>query len=215
MTTNREDYLKTIYHLNQQFDKVTNRKIADALDISAASVSEMLKKLEQEKFIEIDNGHVLLTAVGKLLAEKVISKHRLWETFLLTKLNYDWHEVHDQAEILEHVTDDVLMERLNGFLNYPSHCPHGDGIFINQKSQSINQQLLGELKVGDQGKIVRVVDDPLLLTYLNKNHLELFTQFKVVEIDPYDQSMKLLIDDKYIDLVHKATNNLYVELINK
>ena len=215
MTTNREDYLKTIYHLNQQFDKVTNRKIANALDISAASVSEMLKKLEQEKFIEIDNGHVLLTPVGKLLAEKVISKHRLWETFLLTKLNYDWHEVHAQAEILEHVTDDLLMERLNGFLNYPLHCPHGDDIFINQKSQSVNQQLLNELKVGDKGKIVRVVDDPLLLTYLNKNHLELFTQFQVVAIDPYDQSMRLLIDDKYIDLVHKATCNLYVELINK
>ena len=124
MTNNREDYLKTIFRLYESGEKVTNKKISIHLNVAPPSVSEMLKKLQSEDFITFEGNEIILTKTGMQESKRILSCHRLWETFLLEKLHYNWQDVHEQADLLEHVTNDELKKHLNVYLNYPRTCPH-------------------------------------------------------------------------------------------
>ncbi len=132
MTINQEDYLKAIFELLEKNEKVTNKKISLRLNINKASVTEMLKRLINQGYVLYDdNLGFSLTDVGEVIAKKLISKHRLWEVFLINMLNYHNQNVHHEAEELEHATSDELMEMLNKFLNCPKKCPHGQTIYMN------------------------------------------------------------------------------------
>lgn len=133
MTTNREDYLKTIYILEEKNDRVTNKIIANHFDIAPSSVSEMLKKLQKEGYIYLEKTNIFLTEKGKKKAEEILNIHRIWETFLVDFLNFEGEEIHQQAELLEHVTSKELFEKLNAYLKYPKNCPHGSKIYCNLK----------------------------------------------------------------------------------
>ena len=102
MTNNREDYLKTIFRLYESGEKVTNKKISIHLNVAPPSVSEMLKKLQSEDFITFKGNEIILTKTGMQESKRILSCHRLWETFLLEKLHYNWQDVHEQADLLEH-----------------------------------------------------------------------------------------------------------------
>ena len=129
MSRSIEDYLKGIYSL-QKKNEYSNKKLAEYLNISPASVSEMIKKLVNDKYLTIDKKNIRLTEKGNAFALNVIRKHRVWEVFLFEKLGYEKEEVHKEAEILEHVTSDKLLQRLEEFLFYPTECPHGKQFFI-------------------------------------------------------------------------------------
>lgn len=124
MTINREDYIKAIYELGGNIKQVSNKNIAESLKISAPSVSEMIKKLLNDGFIdyELYQG-VKLTEYGIKEAMKIRRRHLLWEVFLVEKLGYSWEEIDEEAEKLEHVTSVKLEERLDKYLNYPKFCP--------------------------------------------------------------------------------------------
>ena len=127
MTPNREDYLKIILELGGDTTKVNNKQIVSSLDVSAASVSEMISKLVKEELVEHSPYQgVQLTASGLQKASSLIRKHRLWEVFLVEHLDYSWNEVHDDAEVLEHVTSEHLADHLENYLNHPEHCPMKD-----------------------------------------------------------------------------------------
>ena len=120
MTPNREDYLKIILELGGDTTKVNNKQIVSSLDVSAASVSEMISKLVKEELVEHSPYQgVQLTASGLQKASSLIRKHRLWEVFLVEHLDYSWNEVHDDAEVLEHVTSEHLADHLENYLNHP------------------------------------------------------------------------------------------------
>jgi DtxR family Mn-dependent transcriptional regulator len=129
MNISKEDYLKTIYELGGEKEQVSNKDIAKVLKISPPSVSEMIKKLLQDGYVEytVYQG-IRLTEYGAEEARKIRRRHLLWEVFLVEKLGYDPEEVHDEAEKLEHVTNKKLEEKLDEYLNYPKVCPHGSNI---------------------------------------------------------------------------------------
>ena len=132
MTVNREDYLKTIYELGGETNKIGTKNIATALKVSPPSVSEMIKILVREGYVayELYKG-VILTPSGLEKAQKIKRRHLLWEVFLAEKLGYDEDDVHSEAEILEHVTSPKLEEMLEKYLDYPKACPHGTPIEKN------------------------------------------------------------------------------------
>lgn len=131
MNSSREDYLQTIYRLSLENGFTKNKDIAEYLGISKASVSEMLKKLESDGMVEFLGTKVSLSEDGIIFAEKLLSVHRLWEYFLFNVLEMPEKEIHEQADLLEHVTGPKLREALNRFLDYPTSSPGGKSIYKN------------------------------------------------------------------------------------
>src|SRR5471030_3209256 len=119
-TFTEENYLKAIYHLSLQSDSVSTNQIAASLNTKAASVTDMLKKLADKALINYTRYQgVSLTAEGEKIAVHIIRKHRLWEYFLVEKLDFKWDQVHDMAEEMEHISSKELVDRLDKFMGYP------------------------------------------------------------------------------------------------
>src|ERR1700754_3172246 len=128
-TLAEENYLKSIYHLSLQADSVSTNQLAALLNTKASSVTDMLKKLAEKTLINYTPYQgVTLTATGEKIAISIVRKHRLWEYFLVEKLSFKWDEVHEMAEELEHISSTELIDRLDQFMGYPKHDPHGDPI---------------------------------------------------------------------------------------
>ncbi len=165
-----EDYLKAIYqHTEWQPDPITPSALAAKLGIAPPSVTEMVKKLAAAGLVtHVPYGPLRLTDSGRLRAAAVLRRHRLVETWLVTDMGYGWHEVHDEAEVLEHTISDRLLERIDERLGRPTADPHGDPIPASDGSVPRHPaRLLTETAVGDLGTIVRISDrDPHLLLRL-------------------------------------------------
>src|SRR5690606_8319487 len=125
-----ENYLKALYKLeDKQKGKVNNIALSKALELNPATVLEMVRKLTAKKLVELQpDKSIRLTDKGRKKALLIIRKYRIWEVFLVEKLNYKWHAVHDLAEQLEHIESVDLVKRLESFLGFPSVAPHGDPI---------------------------------------------------------------------------------------
>ena len=181
MSRSIEDYLKGIYTLKKK-KEYSNKKLAEYLNISPASVSEMIKKLANDDYLTIDKKTVKLTEKGNRFALDIIRKHRVWEVFLFEKLGYDKEEVHKEAEILEHVTSNKLLQKLEKFLFYPKECPHGSPIFYDVKNfNEENIIKLSEAEEDDEIVILSVEDNIELYDYLN-----LKEEYIVEKKDPFD-----------------------------
>ena len=122
MTFSEENYLKTIYHITSLSGlEVSTNAIAEKMETKASSVTDMLKKLAEKELIVYKKYQgVLLTEKGKHLAKMIVRKHRLWEVFLVDKLQFSWDEVHDIAEQLEHIKSEKLINKLDDFLCNPT-----------------------------------------------------------------------------------------------
>jgi len=211
-----ENYLKVIYHLSQVSDSaVQTNAIADRMNTRAASVTDMLKKLADKKLLDyIKYQGVTLTESGKMAAVRVVRKHRLWEVFLVEKLNFGWDEVHDIAEELEHINSEVLVERLDNFLGYPKRDPHGDpipdkdGIF--EPSLNIH---LSEMLMGHKGIIIGVSEyAPSFLRHLERLGLTIGVSLELIEITDYDGSAELRVDDKRVNVSREVAQHILIKL---
>lgn len=210
MNSNREDYIKSIYELSEFNTQIHNKMIAAKLNVSPASVSEMLTKLIKADLVKQTNdASIVLTGSGRKLGEKLLRKHRLWETFLVNNLGYRWEEIHDDAEVLEHVTSPMLEERLNHFLNQPEYCPHGSPIYGNTTDKR-HLVPLSSLKENDHGTFARVHDDQALLAYLSSLSFVINDSFVILKIHPYEGPFELSVNDRIIQLSYKAANEIYV-----
>ena len=161
MTFSEENYLKAIYHLTLSSDaEVSTNAIAEMMETKASSVTDMLKKLSEKGLVNYKKYQgVSLTVNGKLAAKMIVRKHRLWEVFLVDKLDFSWDEVHDIAEQLEHIKSEKLINKLDDFLGNPTEDPHGDPIpDANGKIISTEKQLLSELSENQIGICVGVTD---------------------------------------------------------
>ena len=186
MSKSIEDYLKGIYTLKKK-KEYSNKKLAEYLNISPASVSEMIKKLVNEDYLIIEKKKVKLTEKGNNFALDIIRKHRVWEVFLFEKLGYDKEEVHKEAEILEHVTSNRLLQKLEKFLFYPKECPHGSPIFYDLKNfDEANVTRLSEVEEDDEIVILSVEDNIDLYDYLRDLNINLKEQYIVERKDPFD-----------------------------
>ncbi len=192
-----ENYLKAMYKLmTQNADVITTNAIAEKMKTKAASVTDMLKKLSDKKLINYQKYQgVTLTAKGEKVALTIIRKHRLWEMFLVEKLNFKWDEVHDVAEQLEHINSDKLIEQLDKFLNYPKVDPHGDPIPDSNGKLTVPKSYpLSSFKKNDTCLMVGVIDhSPAFLQYLDKSNIELGDEIKIKDVIAFDHSLQIIV----------------------
>ena len=209
-----EDYLKALYHLEMDFNAVSTNSIAEYLDMKPSSVTDMLKKLSEKKFINYQKYKgTSLTKKGKLIALSIIRKHRLWETFLVEKLGFGWDQVHTIAEQLEHIKSEELIENLDNFLGNPKYDPHGDPIPSKDGNiEKMNQKILVELKASQKGIITGVKKGTAsLLNYLDKEKVKLGDSIKVIEILEFDGTYIVEINKRKLTFSEKICQNLLLE----
>lgn len=218
LSQSEENYLKAIYSLElEKNSKIGTSSIAKKIQTKASSVSDMLKKLAEKNLIDYQKYKgVSLTVSGREIAVKIVRSHRIWESFLVNKLNYTWNEVHDIAEQLEHVKSDSLIDRLDSYLNFPTHDPHGDPIPDKDgKIHKTQYHLLKTLNIGDEATLIRVKDSSnSFLAYLDHNEITLNSHLKVIYKESFDHSMLIEINNKQLSISHQITNNLFVQKIN-
>lgn len=213
-TLAEEDYIKAIYHICQQSQEAQTNDIADRLHTKPASVSDMLKKLADKKVLNyIKYRGVTLTEAGMKAALNLVRKHRLWEVFLVEKLNFSWDEVHEVAEQLEHIDSALLIERLDAFLGFPKFDPHGDPI-PNEKGEFVVKPHipLGEMEIGVTGKVLAVQDiSASFLQYLNKVGIYIGAKVSILDKIDYDGSLEVKLDEQKTILVSKeVAKNIFV-----
>ena len=200
LTYAEENYLKAIYHLSEEGKKeVSTNSISDELKTKPASVSDMIKKLAIKGVINHKKYQgVRITATGIEAALQIVRKHRLWEVFLVNKLNFNWDEVHEVAEELEHIQSPLLIQRLDEFLGYPKYDPHGDPIPDETGTYKLKPKTpLNELQVGDSGQIIAVKDSSAaFLQYLDKVGAYIGAKIRVIDKVEFDGSLEILVDNK-------------------
>ena len=212
-----ENYIKAIYSLETQSDKgVSTNLIAEKMQTKASSVTDMIKKLSDKKLVVYKRYQgVQLSEKGKKVAILIVRKHRLWESFLVDKLNFSWDEVHNIAEQLEHIKSEELIERLDRFLEYPSVDPHGDP--IPDKDGNIkkrNKVKLSALKENEQSILLSVKDSSAdFLKYLNKKKIAIGNTIKVLSVEPFDRSMHIEMNSKQFIISENVAENLYLKNI--
>ena len=214
-TLSEENYLKAIFHLESISGKgISTNAIAKKLSTKASSVTDMIKKLaEKELLIYKKYQGVTLTNIGKKVATGIVRKHRLWEVFLVDKLNFSWDEVHDVAEQLEHIKSPKLINELDLFLGFPKMDPHGDPIPDKDGNfQKIEKRLLSSLEVNQFGICIGVNDSSSeFLKYLDKYKISLGQQIRVLSKESFDKSITIQINNKEISISHKIANNIYIQ----
>jgi DtxR family Mn-dependent transcriptional regulator len=215
MTTSEENYLKVIYHLSQVTPKgVNTNAIAGMLETKASSVTDMLKKLSDKDLVSYQKYQgVTLTEKGFLSAKMIVRKHRLWEVFLVDKLQFSWDEVHEIAEELEHIQSIALIDKLDAFLGYPDFDPHGDPIPNRQgEIKKTAKLLLSEAELQREYRCVGVKDSSSeFLKYLDKQKIALGSVFKVIEKESFDDTLTVEINAQEKIISNKIANNLYVQ----
>lgn len=217
MTFSEENYLKTIYHLTSSSNReVSTNEIAEMIATKASSVTDMLRKLADKGLLNYKKYQgVSLTEKGKLSAKMIVRKHRLWEVFLVEKLNFSWDEVHDIAEQLEHIKSEQLINKLDDFLGNPTEDPHGDPIpDANGKIIKIEKLLLSELPQNQTGICVGVKDSSTeFLKYLDKNQIALGTKIEILTKEEFDQSLKIRVENQELIISNKIASNLFVRVV--
>jgi DtxR family transcriptional regulator, Mn-dependent transcriptional regulator len=217
LTQSEENYLKIIYNLSGSAgNAVSTNAIAEALDSKAASASAMIKKLSAKGFLHYHKYQgVSPSPSGKKEALKVIRKHRLWEVFLVQKLKFNWQQVHEVAEQLEHIESPMLIEHLDTFLGHPRYDPHGDPIpNADGKMEAHPSATIRQLKPGEQCTVICAKDGSNeFLQYLDKINIALGAEIKILDYLEFDGSFSVSINDcPPISLSSKVAENIYIEI---
>lgn len=211
---NVENYLKNIYSLQQSEQLVTTSSLSEKLQVSPASVSEMIKKLHDDgSVVYTPYKGVALTEAGRQRAIRIIRRHRLWEVFLVEVLKYGWDEIHEEAERLEHITSDKLEKRLDAALGYPTTDPHGDTI---PTSDGVLQHpgfpALADMGEGTSVVVSRVSDEsPDVLKYASRLGIALRQRIDVKERIAFDGSLRVEIGGQEHFISAKLAACIFVE----
>ena len=217
MTFSEENYLKTIYHLTTVLDaEVSTNAIAEKMETKASSVTDMLRKLAEKNLVNYKKYQgVSLTENGKLTAKMIVRKHRLWEVFLVEKLDFSWGEVHEVAEQLEHIKSEQLINKLDDFLGNPTEDPHGDPIPDAQgRIIKTDKQLLSDLVVNQTGICVGVKDSSSeFLKYLDKQEIALGSKIEIISKETFDSSTKIRVNAQELTISNKIATNLFVKVV--
>jgi len=215
LSKSEENYLKAIFHLSVKAEKgISTNAIAKQLDTKASSVTDMVKKLsDKELVLYVKYQGVTLTKKGEKIAANVIRKHRLWEVLLVEKFNFNWDEVHEVAEQLEHIHSKKLIDEIDAFLGHPKHDPHGDP--IPDKDGNINfleKSLLSTIGVNSKAVCVGVKDTSSdFLRYLDKQEIALGKEITILEKEAFDNSMRIKIASNEFTISQQIANNIYVK----
>ena len=212
MNSNRDEYLKVLYEEGGAFKPVQNKVIAEKLNIAPASVSDMLQKLDKEEIVElVSYKGALLTEKGLSSCLNLVQNHRLWEVFLIKHLGYSYREAHEDAHLLEHINNDRLRSRLDKFLNYPVHCPHGSIIPRTEEDlkETSNLVKLADLKVGQKAKLVKLEEEGALLDYLQDKGIQIEEDVEILTIGEYEGLIRFNHCNKEISISYKAAEKVF------
>ncbi len=218
-----ENYLKALVQLtffenSRQLDgqgksEVGVNRLAAYLDVKPATVSDMARKLKVKELVDYEKyGKISLTELGKKEGMMVIRRHRLWETFLYQKLDFNWDEIHELAEELEHIHSVKLMNRLDQFLDFPSFDPHGDAIPDENGEITIPfRRTLSEVKEGKKCKMIAVNDNSTeFLKYVDKIGLKIEDEIEVLKKEDFDALTTIQFKQKQLVVSPKFTDNIFV-----
>lgn len=215
MTVSIENFIKAVYKQSNQLSADTKLStIARRLDISNAAATDMAKKLAVKKLVNYTKYKPLtLTDSGKKLALKVIRKHRLWETFLHETLNLSLHEIHNEAEHLEHISSDFLTNKIDEYLGYPAVDPHGDPIPTDVgKIEFADSQLLSEAQPGNNYKVSRLnSSEKEFFDFCSANHITIGSDISVEKQFDSSKMTEINIKGNKIVLNEIFTNFIFVE----
>jgi DtxR family Mn-dependent transcriptional regulator len=212
-----ENYLKNIYKIQTSEGKVSTTSLSEKLQISPASVSEMIKKLAEEgSLTHTPYKGVELTESGKRTALKIVRKHRLWEMFLVEVLHFGWEEIDEEAEKFEHIMSDKMEDKIDEVLGSPSVDPHGDPIpSKNGTIKAIRSLPLSSVAEGTSVRVVRVNDaNPELLHYASSIGLSLNKKITIKQRMKFDNSLTVRIGSKDITISATLTDNIFVESLS-
>ena len=210
-----EDYIKAIYALEFEHAKATTKEIAERLGVKMASVTGMVKHLASEGYVRhAPYRGVHLTAKGRSIALGMIRRHRLIELFLSRTLGLSWDKVHADAERLEHVVSDFLVERIFEVLGRPEFDPHGSPIPAGDGTIAPSRGVrLDEMSLGARGEIVEVSDrDPEFLRYLTELGLRIGSEIEIRDRAPFNGPITLTVEDRTIAIGHEAGSRIRVAL---
>lgn len=213
-SVSEENYIKNIYHLQQQSELVNTNSLANKLQTKPASVTDMLKKLQIKNLLDYKKYKGFrLSAKGNKAAINIVRRHRLWEYFLVAKLRFEWDKVHAIAEDLEHVSNQELIQKLDSFLNHPQTDPHGDPIPDGDGKMPVIRQL----SIADVTEKKKVIvssvanQSPAMLELLNHYHINIGTELKINQRFSFDESIEIKVG-KYAACVisNPVAKNIFV-----
>lgn len=213
-SVSEENYIKSIYHLQQDTALVNTNALAAEMQTKAASVTDMLKKLAAKKILQYEKYKGFkLTENGKKVALTVVRKHRLWEYFLVEKLGFEWDKVHDIAEELEHISSNELIVKLQHFLGNPSFDPHGDPIpDSNGKIPKLNQLNLAALPLSKTATVSSVSNQsPQMLEMLKHYAIAIGTPVKLLKKFDFDGSLEIKVSKQPACIIsEQIAKNIFV-----
>jgi DtxR family Mn-dependent transcriptional regulator len=213
-----ENYLKVIHRLSEATSEdISTNAVAELMQTKAASVTDMLRKLAEKGWVNYQKYQgVRLSPEGEKIALSIVRKHRLWEVFLVDKMGFNWDEVHEIAEQLEHIESDQLIHKLDEYLGFPKTDPHGDPI---PNKDGILPELayshLSDIKAGKTCKLMGVAQDSaVFLQLLTKLNLSLGAKLAIQEINEFDRSIFVSINDAApIFISHEVAKNILVKIL--
>ena len=213
-SVSEENYIKNIYHLQQQSELVNTNSLANELHTKPASVTDMLKKLQIKNLLDYEKYKGFrLSTKGNKVAINIVRRHRLWEYFLVAKLGFEWDKVHAIAEELEHVSNQELIQKLDSFLNYPQTDPHGDPIPDGNGKMPVIRQLSIADVAEKKNVLVSSVGNqsPAMLELLNHYHINIGTELKIIQRFSFDGSVEIKVG-KYATCIisNPVAKNIFV-----
>jgi DtxR family Mn-dependent transcriptional regulator len=213
-----ENYLKVIHRLSEATtEDISTNAVAELMQTKAASVTDMLRKLADKGWVNYQKYQgVRLSAEGEKIALSIVRKHRLWEVFLVDKMGFNWDEVHEIAEQLEHIESDQLINKLDEYLGFPKTDPHGDPI---PNKEGVLPELayshLSDIKESKTCKLMGVAQDSaVFLQLLTKLNLSLGAKLDIQEINEFDRSIFVSINEAApIFISHEVAKNILVKIL--
>ena len=214
-STSEENYIKSIFHLQAEKGIVTTNELAQTLHTRPASVTDMMKKLKAKKLLHYEPYQGFqLSHEGRKVALSIVRRHRLWEFFLAEKLKFNWDEVHEVAEHLEHVSSKKLIDKLDEYLGFPKVDPHGDPIpDKNGKIASNKQVRLSELQTNRPAIVSHVSDQsPGLLELLKHKNISIGSKLEVKKKFSFDNSVELKLKNQTpFTISEQLAKNIFVK----
>lgn len=220
-----EEYLETIYNMSMEGEVVIGARLADKFHVAPPSVTEMLKRLVRDGYVEMDNKrHITLTETGNQAAEAVLRRHRLTERFLVDMLGMQWHQVHEEACRLEHFISGAVEARVIASLNNPTTCPHGNPIpgsvpDARNYLKDRNAVRLSSLPVGSVATILCisevVEDEEALILYLHEKGLTPEIQVDILDqggtnATDLTETVKLEVDGRSVSINKAVAEKIWV-----
>lgn len=212
-----EEYLETIYNMSMEDEVVIGARLAQKFRVSAPTVTEMLKRLVRDGYVEMDNKRqVTLTEAGNQAAESVLRRHRLTERFLTDMLGMQWHQVHEEAGRLEHFISGAVEDRVLASLNHPTTCPHGNPIpgTVNARTYLKDHSALrlSSIAVGETVTILCisevVEDEEALILYLHEKGLTPGTMLTMLTQEP--DAVKLVVGEREVCISANSAAKIWV-----